>query len=100
MEYKNLVGCGGCGNHVEVKNTTTCIQCGIMLCGSCGVFCSYHRNKLHIEEMPQGCVLSQNGKEIVISDPDSAVAIIRSLAKLLKVQFPEYTFDVLMRQDA
>ena len=99
MSYKNLVGCGGCGKHVEVKDTITCIKCGMMLCGSCGVFCSYHRNKLHIEEMPQGCVLSQNGKEIVISDPEEVVAVIESLVKLLKIQYPDYTLDLLIRQD-
>lgn len=50
-----------------------------------------------IEEMPQGCVLSQNiyGEQatVVVRSANDAVEIIKSLRKMLASQYPEYNED-------
>ncbi len=43
MEYRNLFKCGNCPNTKEVKNSDTCAECGMMICGKCGIYCSYHK---------------------------------------------------------
>lgn len=49
---------------------------------------------IEIEEMPQGCVLSQKRGDkyetVVVRYPDDAVAIIESLRKMIAIQYPEY----------
>ena len=56
--------------------------------------------KVEIEEMPQGCVLSQYGTTIVVSSPEDAIAIINSLVKMLKIQFSDVVeFQELVLQN-
>lgn len=50
---------------------------------------------IEIEEMPQGCVLSQKRGDdkyetVVVRYPNDAVAIIESLRKMIAIQYPEY----------
>ncbi len=54
------------------------------------------QSNIEIEEMPQGCVLTQELRgevgyvKIVVSYPDDAIAIIESLCKMIAIQYPEY----------
>jgi hypothetical protein len=49
-----------------------------------------YKRELQIEEMPQGCIVSDGlAQYIVISSPADALAIIASLKKMLDVQYPE-----------
>lgn len=54
------------------------------------------QSNIEIEEMPQGCVLTQELRgevgyvTITVSYPDDAVAIIESLCKMIAIQYPEY----------
>jgi hypothetical protein len=42
---------------------------------------------IEIEEMPQGCIINQKNKSILISSPRDACALIISLTEMLKSQY-------------
>ena len=50
---------------------------------------NYEGDNILIEEMPQGCVLSQHisGHEVVISSLQDALAVIESLTRMIKIQY-------------
>lgn len=50
---------------------------------------TYEGDDIIIEEMPQGCVLSQisfTGRGITIASTHDAIAVIESLQKMLRIQ--------------
>lgn len=53
---------------------------------------AYEGDDIVIEEMPQGCVLTQisfTGRGITIASTRDALAVIESLQRMLKVQLGE-----------
>jgi len=53
---------------------------------------TYEGDDIIIEEMPQGCVLSQisfTGRGITIASTQDALAVIDSLQRMLKIQLGE-----------
>lgn len=56
---------------------------------------NYVGDNVCVEEMLQGCIISADRRYIVISSPRDAIEVIRSLLRMLKIQFPDYEHGII-----